>query len=99
MASGEHTHTSSPIWRVPATFTPLLGREREVAAIGTFLTQQHLRLLTLLGAAGVGKTRLSLEVATSLRSCFADGVCFVELAALRDPGLVVPTLAERFELK
>jgi len=99
MASGEHTHTSSPIWRVPATFTPLLGREREVAAIGTFLTQQHLRLLTLLGAAGVGKTRLSLEVATSLRSCFADGVCFVELAALRDPGLVVPTLARELGIR
>ncbi|HEX6552928.1 MAG TPA: LuxR C-terminal-related transcriptional regulator [Ktedonobacteraceae bacterium] len=93
MVSGENTHASSPIWRVPATFNPLLGREREVVAIGTFLTQTEARLLTLLGAPGIGKTRLSLEVAQALRSCFADGVCFVELAALRDPGLMVPTLA------
>jgi predicted ATPase/DNA-binding CsgD family transcriptional regulator len=93
MAPGENTYISESIWRVPACFTPLLGREREVSAIETFLTQTETRLLTLLGAPGIGKTRLSLEVAQALRSHFADGVCFVELAALRDPGLVVPTLA------
>ncbi len=93
MAHRENTRFSGTMWKVPATFTPLLGREREVAAIGAFLTQTQTRLLTLTGAPGIGKTRLSLEVAQSLRSCFVDGVCFVELAALPDPGLVVPTLA------
>jgi predicted ATPase/DNA-binding CsgD family transcriptional regulator len=95
---GENTHASS-IWKVPATFTPLLGRECEVAAIGTFLTQTETRLLTLLGAPGIGKTRLSLEVAQSLRSSFADGICFVELADLRDPGLMVSTLARELGMR
>jgi predicted ATPase/DNA-binding CsgD family transcriptional regulator len=99
VAPREQTHFSEPLWKVPATFTPLLGREREVAAIGIFLIQTETRLLTLIGAAGIGKTRLSLEVAQELRSCFADGVCFVELAALRDPGLVVPTLAEVLDIR
>jgi predicted ATPase/DNA-binding CsgD family transcriptional regulator len=99
VAPRENTRFSKPIWKVPATFTPLLGREREVAAIETFLTQTETRLLTLIGAAGIGKTRLSLEVAQELRSCFADGVCFVELAALRDPGLVVPTLAKVLDIR
>jgi predicted ATPase/DNA-binding CsgD family transcriptional regulator len=99
MAPGKDTQASSRIWRVPATFTPLLGREREVTAIGTFLTQTETRLLTLLGAPGIGKTRLSLEVAQLLRSSFADGACFVELAALRDPGLMVPTLARELGIR
>jgi predicted ATPase/DNA-binding CsgD family transcriptional regulator len=99
MAHRENTHFSGAMWRVPVTFTPLLGREREVVAIGTFLTQTQTRLLTVTGAAGIGKTRLSLEVAKSLRSSFADGVCFVELAALRDPGLVVLTLARIFDIR
>src|SRR5689334_8398003 len=76
MAQRENTRFSGAMWKVPTTFTPLLGREREVAAIGTFCTQTQMRLLTLIGTAGVGKTRLSLEVASSLRSVFADGVCF-----------------------
>jgi len=99
MAHGENTHFSEEIWKVPITFTPLLGREREVVAIKTFLTETETRLLTLLGAPGIGKTRLSLEVAQLLRSSFADGVCFVELAALRDPGLVVPTLARELGIR
>jgi predicted ATPase/DNA-binding CsgD family transcriptional regulator len=99
MAPRDNMNTSSPMWKVPATFTPLVGREREVAAISTFLSQTEKRFLTLIGVGGIGKTRLSLEVAQLLRSCFADGVCFVELAALRDPGLVVPTLATRLGIK
>ena len=99
MGSHEQTHAPSLIGKVPTSFTPLIGREREVAAIQSLLTQRQVRLLTLTGAAGVGKTRLSLEVATALRSCFADGVCFVDLAILSDPALMLPTLAERFELK
>jgi predicted ATPase len=97
--SGEHIYTPAPIWKVPTSFTTLIGREREVAAIETLLMQRHVRLLTLTGAAGVGKTRLSLEVATSLRSSFTDGVCFVDLAALSDAALVVSSLAERLEIK
>jgi len=99
VVSGEFTHTSSPVWKVPATFTPLLGREHEVAALKTFLTQRQGRLLTVTGVAGVGKTRLSLEVAAALRSSFADGVCFVDLAFLSDPGLVLSTIGQQLEIK
>jgi len=99
MAHREKTGFSGALWKVPPPFTPLLGREREVVAIETFLTQNEKRLLTLTGVGGIGKTRLSLEVATLLRSRFVDGVCFVELAALSDPGLVIPTLATRLGIK
>jgi len=95
VVSGEYTHA----WKVPATFTPKQRREHEVAALKTFLMQRQVRLLTVTGVAGVGKTRLSLEVPTALRSCFADGVSFVDLAVLSDPGLVLSTLVERLEIK
>ncbi|TMD36850.1 MAG: hypothetical protein E6J04_04265, partial [Chloroflexi bacterium] len=60
--------------------TPLIGREQEVAAVCAELAHPTVRLLTLLGAGGIGKTRLSLQVATQMRDQFADGVCFVPLA-------------------
>jgi predicted ATPase len=57
------------------------------------------RLVTLTGTGGIGKTRLALQVATDLRGDFADGVCCVSLAALDDPGLVVSTIAQMLGLK
>ena len=78
----------APLWRVPAIFTPLVGRKRDVAAIEAMLTRPEVRLLTLLGTGGIGKTRLALQVATQMRAFFADGVCFVELASTSDPALV-----------
>ena len=58
-----------------------------------------MRLLTLTGTSGVGKTRLALEVAGAVRADFPDGVAFVSLGALRDPALVVPTLAQALGVK
>jgi predicted ATPase len=57
------------------------------------------RLVTLTGAGGIGKTRLALRVVTDLRGDFSDGVCFVSLAALSDPALVVSTIAQTLGLK
>ena len=84
---------------LPVQLTPLIGREREVAAVGHLLQRQEVRLLTLTGPGGIGKTRLGLQVAAELTGEFSDGVFFVNLAPLIDPELVVPTIAQALGLK
>ncbi|MGB8344141.1 MAG: tetratricopeptide repeat protein [Ktedonobacteraceae bacterium] len=90
---------SKPLWNVPVTFAPLVGREQEVADLGALLTQPAARLVTLLGTGGIGKTRLSIEIAHELRGAFADGVCFVSLAAIRDVELLFPAIAQELALQ
>ena len=84
---------SEPLWKVPAILMPLIGREEELAGLSDLLLRPQVRLLTLLGPGGIGKTHLSLEVAAKMREHFADGVCFVSLAAISDPKLVIPAIA------
>jgi predicted ATPase len=78
---------------VPVQLTSLVGRERELAAICEFLRRDDIRLLTLTGAPGIGKTRLGIEVATSLLGHFVDGIYFVNLAPVTDPDAVVQAIA------
>src|ERR1700694_4834020 len=77
---------------LPVSLTSLIDREHEVQAIHALLSRPDVRLLTLTGTAGVGKTRLALEVARELVHDFADGVFFVSLAPLNDPDFVIPTI-------
>lgn len=79
---------------LPAPITPFVGREHELAVVRERLENPACRLLTLVGPGGVGKTRLAREVAAGLLPTFSDGVFLVELASLRDPGLVPVAIAQ-----
>ena len=78
---------------LPAPLTRLIGRETEAAALRARLAGDGVRLVTVTGAGGTGKTRLASEVAARARDRYADGVFFVDLSPLTDPRLVVPTIA------
>ena len=78
-----------PLWP-----TPLVGREREIAVVADFLARPAVRMLTLTGAGGVGKTRLALAVAAGQVERFADGIWLVELATLTEPSLVPGAVAD-----
>ncbi len=84
---------------LPALLTPLIGREQEVVRVCSFLRQTEVRLLTLTGPGGVGKTRLGLEIAAILCDDFADGVCFIPLAPISDPDMTIPTIARTLGIR
>jgi predicted ATPase/class 3 adenylate cyclase/Tfp pilus assembly protein PilF len=84
---------------LPIQPTPLVGREREVEEVCGWLHSKDVRLLTLTGPGGTGKTRLALQVGADLLEGFADGVFFVSLAAVSDPELVPSTIAKPLGVK
>ena len=87
-----------PPTNLPLSLTPLIGREGDVQHVCTRLIQDNVRLLTLTGPPGVGKTRLGLQVAAKVRDEFEDGVFFVPLDSLPHSDFVLPAIANALGL-
>src|SRR6266704_1384640 len=98
---GEKAATGSPMrfQNLPPLLAPLIGREQQEQAIRSILLRPEVRLLTLTGTAGIGKTRLASQVAMDLNEVFSHGVCLVQLAPISDYNLVIPTVAQTLGLR
>jgi predicted ATPase len=89
----------SPPNNLPLQLTPLVGRQTEVSAVLALVRTPGVRLVTLTGPGGTGKTRLALQAAAELIDSFADGIFFVNLAPTDDPALVPGTIATTLGLR
>jgi predicted ATPase/DNA-binding CsgD family transcriptional regulator len=89
----------APKHNLPIQLTSLVGRESTIATATALLRRPEVRLLSMIGTGGIGKTRLAIGVATELLADFTDGVSFVALAPLRDPDMVLPTIAYTLGIK
>lgn len=101
LARGEHNSNQlqGRSHHLPAQITSLIGREQDVAKACALLQRADVRLVTLTGTGGIGKTRLGLEVAHCQLDAFDDGACFVPLATISDPAFVLDAIAQALGIK
>ena len=88
-----------PFRQVPLPLTPLIGREHEIQQACTLLRDPAVRLLTVTGTGGIGKTRLAFQVALNVQQTFAGGYCYIPLAPVTTPQQVVLTMAQTLGLR
>ena len=84
----------SRIAPLPRPATRLIGRDRDLARVLDLLLDPNVRMVTIVGPGGVGKSRLALAVADGARERCPDGIVYIDLAPLTEPSLVIPTLAK-----
>ena len=84
---------------LPVQRTGFVGREKEVAAAKELLLRQDVRLVTVTGPGGIGKTRLAVQVASGLDECFPGGTHFVSLSSLSDPGLIASVIVQTLGIR
>jgi predicted ATPase len=94
VAPAKETTSEDTPTQLPSPLTELIGREREVQAIAGMLQRRSVRLVTLTGPGGIGKSRLSIAVASRVAPDYTGGVVFVDLAPVRDPALVPNAIAQ-----
>lgn len=104
LSSGPAAHSTpsadaTSVVSLPAPQTSLVGRQQQIEEVSQLLRRREVRLVTLLGPGGIGKTRLALAVAEHLRESFTNGVAFVPLASVREAGRVFEAAVEKLNLK
>lgn len=92
--SAPTTLTSKTVSPLPVFAGQFIGREQELSALSRLLVDPQCRLLTLVGPGGIGKTRLAVMAASLNQQVFADGLCFISLAALHSASYIVPAIAD-----
>ena len=92
-------NTPASFSNLPAQLTSFIGRELEVMDVCTLLQRPDVRLVTLTGTGGIGKTRLGLEIGAELLPSFREGVYFVPLASINDAALVIPAIVHTLDLQ
>lgn len=90
---------ASPPHNLPLPLTSLVGREHELTSVSRLLRRSDVRLLSLIGAPGIGKTRLAIAIANALLPEFAHGVYFIDLVAIADASMVLPMIARTLGLR